>query len=172
MSTPSASQVVAEKLAANVTPDWQDCAALLAENAVLTTQRDELHIGMSSAIASLERKRMDAVNENAALREELENEKARGVHTCHEGCQRPLCVAGREKRALKAHVDMLRGALAHVRVAQKEYESALQGWMAAQEGSDRNSEPYNDAQDLHDRCFKAKLNAHVRANEAMEATKP
>lgn len=42
-----------------------------------------------------------------SLRAELENEQARGIHTCHENCQRPLCVARRRVRELEKEVEEL-----------------------------------------------------------------
>lgn len=38
----------------------------------------------------------------AALESELENERARGIHTCHNQCQRPLCVAQRRIVSLES----------------------------------------------------------------------
>jgi hypothetical protein len=43
----------------------------------------------------------------AALESELETERARGIHTCHDQCQRPLCVAQRR-------IAELRGCLAEL----------------------------------------------------------
>jgi hypothetical protein len=37
----------------------------------------------------------------AALEGELENERARDIHTCHDQCERPLCVAQRRIRELE-----------------------------------------------------------------------
>jgi hypothetical protein len=37
----------------------------------------------------------------AALESELSNERARNIHTCHDQCERPLCVAGRRIRELE-----------------------------------------------------------------------
>lgn len=41
------------------------------------------------------------------LERDLENERARGIHTCHDQCQRPLCVAQRR-------IAELRGCLAEL----------------------------------------------------------
>jgi hypothetical protein len=35
--------------------------------------------------------------ENAQLKREIENLKASGIHTCHDQCQRPMCVMRRER---------------------------------------------------------------------------
>lgn len=38
----------------------------------------------------------------ADLESELKNERARGIHTCHDQCERPLCVAQRRIAALES----------------------------------------------------------------------
>lgn len=38
----------------------------------------------------------------AELERELENERARGIHTCHDQCQRPLCMARRRIAELES----------------------------------------------------------------------
>lgn len=43
----------------------------------------------------------------AELERDLENERARGIHTCHDQCERPLCVAQRR-------IAELRGCLAEL----------------------------------------------------------
>jgi hypothetical protein len=45
------------------------------------------------------------------LRKALENERARGIHTCHDQCGRPLCVAQRENDRLRS---LLREARSNV----------------------------------------------------------
>lgn len=49
--------------------------------------------------------------DNAALREENDNLRAGTMHTCHDKCQRPLCVANRRIRELEAELAALRAAL-------------------------------------------------------------
>ncbi len=39
--------------------------------------------------------------ENARLTKQVANLEARGIHTCHDKCQRPLCVAQRENERLR-----------------------------------------------------------------------
>ena len=48
-----------------------------------------------------------------SLRRDLENERARGIHTCHDRCDRPMCVLRRERDALRARVAELEAALAN-----------------------------------------------------------
>lgn len=40
--------------------------------------------------------------ELSEAREELENWKASGIHSCHAACKRPLCVAGRRIKDMHA----------------------------------------------------------------------
>ena len=56
---------------------------------------------MSSEISVL-------LDENAALKDELENEKARGIHSCGPNCSRPLCVANRRIAELTAALTKIR----------------------------------------------------------------
>jgi hypothetical protein len=44
----------------------------------------------------------EAADEIERLRKALDNERARGIHTCHDNCQRPLCVSGREIDRLRS----------------------------------------------------------------------
>jgi hypothetical protein len=55
-----------------------------------------------SGYEEYERELTAAQQRIADLESELENERARGIHTCHDQCQRPLCVAGRRIRELEA----------------------------------------------------------------------
>lgn len=40
-------------------------------------------------------------HERDEAREELENWKASGIHSCHDECKRPLCVANRKMKAMR-----------------------------------------------------------------------
>jgi predicted RNase H-like nuclease (RuvC/YqgF family) len=58
-----------------------------------------------------EAKRLQAKNERLkqrieGLERDLDNERARGIHTCHSKCQRPLCVAHRRIEALERGRDI------------------------------------------------------------------
>lgn len=64
--------------------------------------------------------------------------------------------------------DALLSALCAVRVAYKEYEAALSCWQNAQQDCGSREQPYIDAQDLHDRCFHARLNANEQARVILE----
>lgn len=57
----------------------------------------------------------------ADLESDLETERARGIHTCHDQCQRPLCVAGRRIRELEALSADLRARLNHSERLQGRY---------------------------------------------------
>jgi hypothetical protein len=46
------------------------------------------------------------------LREALANEQARGVHTCHEHCERPMCVMQRAITERDSIIERLRARLA------------------------------------------------------------
>lgn len=52
----------------------------------------------------------EAAAEIEALRKEVANLEARGIHTCHTDCERPLCVARRENAALRKRVGDLGNA--------------------------------------------------------------
>lgn len=49
------------------------------------------------------------------IKEELENEQARGIHSCSPFCNRPLCVARRQIKYLQAEVEALREKLKKIR---------------------------------------------------------
>jgi hypothetical protein len=53
-----------------------------------------------------------ALAEIERLREALANEQARGVHTCHEQCQRPMCVMQRAITERDSIIERLRARLA------------------------------------------------------------
>lgn len=79
---------------------WTDeqceiCAALARTEKELSEWRD---------IAIQRRDELDALKKWAdgsltALQRELDNERAREIHTCHDNCQRPMCVLRRERDA-------------------------------------------------------------------------
>lgn len=48
------------------------------------------------------------LKERNRLRDELENERARGIHTCGPQCMRPACRLRRERDALREEVAALR----------------------------------------------------------------
>jgi transposase-like protein len=65
------------------------------------------HIGFYSCATvpadfarSLEKERDEA-------REELDNQKALTIHTCHDHCKRPMCVLRRERDEARAEVRRL-----------------------------------------------------------------
>lgn len=41
----------------------------------------------------------------ARLKEELDNERAKGIHSCGPDCKRPLCVANKENERLRAALE-------------------------------------------------------------------
>lgn len=47
------------------------------------------------------------IEEIDRLQDDLDNERAKGIHTCHSKCQRPLCVANRRIEELRAEVAQL-----------------------------------------------------------------
>jgi phenylacetate-coenzyme A ligase PaaK-like adenylate-forming protein len=49
--------------------------------------------------------------ENAQLKREIENLKAAGIHTCHDQCQRPMCVMRRQRDEAIQQRDRLEEAL-------------------------------------------------------------
>jgi hypothetical protein len=48
--------------------------------------------------------------ENARLTKQVANLEARGIHSCNDECQRPLCVAQRENARLR---EALEGIISH-----------------------------------------------------------
>jgi len=54
----------------------------------------------------------DAADEIERLRAALANEQARGVHTCHEHCERPMCVMQRAITERDSMIERLRARLA------------------------------------------------------------
>ncbi len=54
----------------------------------------------------------EAIDEIERLREELENERARGIHTCGPNCQRLACRQRREIEQLQAQVEALQNKCA------------------------------------------------------------
>ena len=49
----------------------------------------------------------EAAAELSRLQAEVERLTLDGIHTCHDQCQRPVCVLRREKEALQARVEAL-----------------------------------------------------------------
>lgn len=47
----------------------------------------------------------EVVVEIKRLQDELDNEQARGIHTCHDKCLRPMCVLRRENKRLRKLAD-------------------------------------------------------------------
>ena len=62
-------------------------------------------VGFANGVARQTGKLHDAIE---SLRRELENERARGIHTCHDRCDRQMCVLRRERDALAAELRALR----------------------------------------------------------------
>jgi len=62
-------------------------------------------------IVRLQRELAAMTAERDALQEALDNEQARGIHTCHDDCQRPMCVLRRDLTAAQKDGDALAGAL-------------------------------------------------------------
>jgi hypothetical protein len=56
----------------------------------------------------------DAIDEIERLRAALANEQARGVHTCHEHCERPMCVMQRAITERDSMIERLRARLAEL----------------------------------------------------------
>jgi hypothetical protein len=55
---------------------------------------------------------LGAADEIERLRAALANEQARGVHTCHEHCERPMCVMQRAITERDSMIERLRARLA------------------------------------------------------------
>ena len=53
----------------------------------------------------------EAADRIEAQAAEIERLKYNGIHSCHDQCERPLCVLERENDALKAESERLRNAL-------------------------------------------------------------
>src|SRR5690606_307951 len=77
----------------------QHIAALQRDHAGLVVWRKEA----SDTIVRLTQQLTAAQQRIADLESDLETERARGIHTCHDQCQRPLCVAQRKAATWEAH---------------------------------------------------------------------
>ncbi|MCR6496193.1 hypothetical protein LJB71_08185 [Thermomonas sp. S9] len=66
------------------------------------------------------------LKERNRLRDELENERARGIHTCGPQCMRPACRLRRERDALREEVAALRQQPAPVDLEQ--FREAVIQW--------------------------------------------
>jgi hypothetical protein len=67
---------------------------------------------------------LDAADEIERLRAALANEQARGVHTCHEHCERPMCVMQRAITERDSTIERLRA-----RLAEAERDAARYRWL-------------------------------------------
>jgi hypothetical protein len=65
-----------------------------------------------------------ALDEIERLRAALANEQARGVHTCHEHCERPMCVMQRAITERDSIIERLRA-----RLAEAERDAARYRWL-------------------------------------------
>ena len=54
-----------------------------------------------SRVTGLEKQLEAMRKERDEAKEELENWKASGIHSCHDECKRPLCVANRKIKAMR-----------------------------------------------------------------------
>lgn len=54
-----------------------------------------------SRVTGLEKQLEAMRKERDEVKEELENWKASGIHSCHDECKRPLCVANRKIKAMR-----------------------------------------------------------------------
>jgi hypothetical protein len=84
-----------EKLAA-----VERIAKLEAENAFLRTQWQEGGYGMFTKV---DKERL--TEENQRLEAEVERLTVDGIHTCHDHCQRPMCVLRRENEELRKRLE-------------------------------------------------------------------
>jgi len=97
--------------------DWmRKATAIIAAHApdvkALEGERDEARVQLTSAQARI--KELEGRNY------ELENLSSTGIHTCHDQCQRPLCVARRRIRELEGALDKYDGlAVTHPHLYQK-----------------------------------------------------
>lgn len=73
---------------------------------------EELLSRLKSYIANLEPHQKEHIRGRLLIEayEALRNEDARGIHTCHDQCTRPLCVLRRRVRELEAEVKVLKDA--------------------------------------------------------------
>lgn len=60
----------------------------------------------AQTLVSIQRELTVAQQRIAALERDLKNERARGIHTCHDQCPRPLCVAHREIADLRNRLNL------------------------------------------------------------------
>ena len=65
--------------------------------------------------------------DNCRLRAALANEQARGVHTCHEQCQRPMCVMQRAITERDSIIERLRDRLAEAERLLRELQAGRVG---------------------------------------------
>jgi septal ring factor EnvC (AmiA/AmiB activator) len=72
-----------------------------------------------------------ALAEIERLRAALANEQARGVHTCHEHCERPMCVMQRAITERDSTIERLRARLGNVTAWRDTYQAEIERLRAA-----------------------------------------
>jgi archaellum component FlaC len=90
--------------------------------------------------------------ELAEAKQEIERLDTRGIHSCHDKCQRPMCVLRRENAELRA---MLTSRNGYVEELEQQHNKAIAELYEARQAFSAQAEAWHEAIEQRDRLAEA-----------------